>query len=386
VQCHSDEDCSLLGVCSGSSGVCQCDVGWTGADCGQLDLAPAQPNSGLNETASGISSWGANIFPAAEAGGGGGDSWHMLAAEFENKCGISRWSPNSAIVLATSDRGAAGPYKRRKVVVPPFAHNPKVVRAPDGTWLMYTIGVKLPPSELFNCTEAGVAQQQQQQQPGRNPLNRESNISLYTSKALEGPWERFGVVLGPDYEGTWDEDTTNPSPWVLANGTVLLMYRGCVVHQPGCAGEYMGVASAPGWRGPYTRLGKGPILPDVYAEDPSLWLDRRGNFHFLMHYIPDSQRVARHAFARSFTGPWSMHTSSIPYNSTVAFSDGTVVSYEKRERPHIVWGAAGNPQFLVTGVVIPQGQHGYSGRSFTLVQPFRAAADGGNPRIVMDSH
>ena len=52
--------------------------------------------------------------------------------------------------------------------------------------------------------------------------------------------------------------------------TVLLMYRGCTVFQPGCNGEYMGVASAPTWKGPYTRLLPRPILPKIYAEDPSM--------------------------------------------------------------------------------------------------------------------
>jgi hypothetical protein len=293
----------------------------------------------------------------------------MYAAEFENKCGISHWSPNSAIVHATSTTGPAGPYSRKDVVVVPFAHNPKVVRAPDGTWLMYTIGVQLPASQLFNCSgpdeEVAAASPPP---PGRNPENRESNITLFTSKSLEGPWTRYGTVLGPDYQGTWDEDTSNPSPWVLANGTVLLMYRGCIVFQPGCNGEYMGVASAPSWKGPYTRLLPTPILPKVYAEDPSLWQDKRGNFHFLMHYIPDNQLVARHAFSRSFLGPWALHEKSIPYNSTVQFTDGTVTTYEKRERPHIVWDAQMNPAWLVTGVVTPSGQHGYAGKSFTLVQ------------------
>ena len=30
--CETDEDCSLLGVCT--SGACYCDPGWHGADCG----------------------------------------------------------------------------------------------------------------------------------------------------------------------------------------------------------------------------------------------------------------------------------------------------------------------------------------------------------------
>lgn len=55
-----------------------------------------------------------------------------------------------------------------------------------------------------------------------------------------------------------------------------------------------------------------------------MWVDKRGNFHFLMHYIPDSVLVARHAFARHYTGPWSIHEKTIPYNSTVDFTDGSV--------------------------------------------------------------
>ena len=35
---------------------------------------------------------------------------------------------------------------------------------------------------------------------------------------------------------------------------------------------------------------------------PLTGVDKRGHFHFLMHYIPDAVLVARHAFARSYTG------------------------------------------------------------------------------------
>jgi hypothetical protein len=142
-----------------------------------------------------------------------------------------------------------------------------------------------------------------------------------------------------------------------------------------------------------------------------MWVDKRGNFHFLMHYIPDNVLVARHAFARDYTGPWAMHETTIPYNSTVQFMGGgsgkcsntcvsvlavrnqpmitcdklysrqiclckhgcivlgcCAVTYEKRERPHIVFDDKMDPTWLVTGAVLPTGQHGYSGKSFTLVQ------------------
>ena len=112
------------------------------------------------------------------------------------------------------------------------------------------------------------------------------------------------------------------------------------------------------------------MLPDVPAEDPSLWVDPRGHFHFLMHYIPDTKRVARHAFARSYAGPWTV-SDTVPYNSTVAFAAGSpyaAVTYEKRERPHIVFDEAGVPKYFVTGVVEGSTFVGYSGLSSTLVQ------------------
>jgi hypothetical protein len=176
---------------------------------------------------------------------------------------ISKWSPNSAIVHAVSVTGPTGPYARKDVAVPPFAHNPKVVQAPDGTWLMYTIGVPVDASKLANCSTDTVTGAKLLQRaeagksnaapspPGRTPGNLESNVTLFTARSIAGPWTRFGVVLGPDWEGTWDEDTSNPSPLVLPNGTVLLMYRGCVVGGGGCHSEYIGIASASNWRGPY---------------------------------------------------------------------------------------------------------------------------------------
>jgi hypothetical protein len=46
------------------------------------------------------------------------------------------------------------------------------------------------------------------------------------------------------------------------------------------------------------------------------------------------------------------------------------VTWEKRERPHIVWDDQKNPTWLITGAVLPGGR-GYNGKSFTLVQQVR---------------
>ena len=172
---------------------------------------PVKRGTGYNLTGETppTSTWGANIFP------GDGGAWHMYAAEFENNCDISSWSPNSAIVHATSTTGPDGPYTRTDVAIRPFAHNPKVVRAPDGTWLMYTIGTPVAVSDLKNCSMAvaslrgndsnaairpDVAVRSHDDSraspsappppPGRTPKNLESNVTLFTSKSIEGPWAR----------------------------------------------------------------------------------------------------------------------------------------------------------------------------------------------------
>ena len=127
VNCTSNEECSLLGVCIDRK--CECDHGWSGVDCGVLNLLPVVHGSGYNLTGQTppISSWGANIFPAPKGSLTKGDTgmadpdvdiWHMLAAEFEGHCDISHWSPNSAIIHAVSTTGADGPYTRQGWVCP----------------------------------------------------------------------------------------------------------------------------------------------------------------------------------------------------------------------------------------------------------------------------
>jgi hypothetical protein len=105
VNCTTDEECSLLGVCT--AGKCVCDPGWKGDDCGIFNLAPAVAGSGYNLTGLSppTSSWGANIFQDDSDK----KKWHMFVAEFANHCDISAWSPNSKITHSVSSTGEWAP-------------------------------------------------------------------------------------------------------------------------------------------------------------------------------------------------------------------------------------------------------------------------------------
>ena len=50
IACVTAENCSLNGVCDGSTGRCTCDKGWRGYDCSRLDLHPTPRTAGCELT------------------------------------------------------------------------------------------------------------------------------------------------------------------------------------------------------------------------------------------------------------------------------------------------------------------------------------------------
>ena len=154
--CRTDLDCSLNGICSGApddldvdaEAACACDPGWTGERCESLDLLPVDADvlgfDPRSEDGRNMSSWGGGILQL-------GDAFHLWASELANHCGISSYILNSGVVHATAS-DVAGPFvKRGDFVIPPFAHEPVVVRAPTGeVALGATQGCLAVPSQLLS--------------------------------------------------------------------------------------------------------------------------------------------------------------------------------------------------------------------------------------------
>ena len=136
--CTTAADCFLNGDCSSTSGTCVCDPAWRGSancDVMSFDLLDKTSMPGYyNSTAS---SWGG--FPI-EAGGSDGGYW-LFHAQMANGCGLSTWTSNSIVARSKSTTGRVeGPYEFDREVLPHFAHNPTIRRAPDGTYVVYFIG------------------------------------------------------------------------------------------------------------------------------------------------------------------------------------------------------------------------------------------------------
>ena len=132
--CSTEDDCNLNGACS-TSNVCVCSTPWRGEDCGELDLLPAAAPDGALYRRANVSSWCASTVIDSVTG-----HWHAVVAQMADNCGLNSWESNSQLVHVVSENGPAGPYVNETLIRLPFSHNPKLIKAPDGTYLIFHIG------------------------------------------------------------------------------------------------------------------------------------------------------------------------------------------------------------------------------------------------------
>eukprot|EP00937_MAST-01D_sp_MAST-1D-sp2_P004325 g4325.t1 len=380
-RCARDEDCSLNGVCDVGSGACACDRPWGSLDCSKLQFKAASTSTcgqacAYHAMDAHNTSWGGSIIPAE-------GRYYMAAAEMAGGCSLGQWLTNSQVVLAVAD-DVTGPYSKVGVAIAPWAHNPQIVRAHDGTFLIFALGngstTPNPHGEPVQCARrAGVAHvppprhrlegstgtrprraPSQGQNKNKNK-NQTVGFVLHYSDSPKGPWAALPVTLD-DFQAGDNMDNWNPAPVALPDGRVRIM-----VHTDPApwAGEV--VYEAPHWRGPYKRL-----TGDVMAycshcqEDPFMWVDRRGRWHALLHkmfddggYAPSSDPVPSpgwpggHIYSRDGL-LWSRQQRA--YSTNITMLDGTVLVTRRRERPKLVFDSDGVPTHLTNGVILASGE------------------------------
>lgn len=359
--CTSDEECNLNGICA--AGACACDAGWAGATCGLLDVLPLEVGaSGMNELPR-SSSWGGSVVFAAEDG-----LFHMFFSEILGHCPMANWQTNSACFHSTS-ASAIGPFANKTQVIGAWCHNAIIRQAWDehgAIYLLWHIGDGSEPGKVVNCTEAPAAPSAERPAPTGDPARRAlggySNWISY-SRSIWGPWTPFGEnVLPGGAPGSWDASVVNMAPFPLANGTVLLGYRGADAQHV----EKLGAAIAANWSGPYKSVTPAAPIVNASGEDPALWLDKRGNFHMLFHAFAT---MGGHVFARALAGPWTL-SDAAPYNATISWSNGTTIAYAERERPELLLDADGTPLVLYSAVLL-RGNGTAWGPSFTAAQKIK---------------
>jgi hypothetical protein len=264
--------------------------------------------------------------------------WHLFMAEIgpAGRKGLGGWQAHSQLAHAVA-KSPAGPYKRKALVAAPEHHNPTLKVSPiDQSWNLYSI-------------------------------SRGSGPIVASSSSDEGEtW----TSTTPGVEVSSEQ---NPGPLLWKNGSMTMWYRDHAQTSSPCSGESIGVQYCDN----KTAMCSGGINP-VYShtsEDPSVFIDSRGNYHMLVNALPGGcvpkLQQGGHAWSRDGI-VWSEPRVGA-YNTTVVFTDGTSMQCSRRERPQMVQDAAGLPVVMFSGVTgCPQiaSQPAYKGGGdcFTLAQ------------------
>ena len=108
-------------------------------------MEPAAPPAEQAFHSESYVSWGGSVIQAEPTKEGEG-AYHMFAAVFGRGAGLHSWESNSEIMhlLSPSPLGLFKPStdgpQQDGIIVSKEAHNPTIVRANDGTYLLFSIG------------------------------------------------------------------------------------------------------------------------------------------------------------------------------------------------------------------------------------------------------
>lgn len=266
-------------------------------------------------------------------------------------CGLRTWTSHSRIAHATA-KSPLGPFARKDIALKQEAHNASPLRGKDGWWYLFHIGDGSGHA-VSNCTEASVAEatgsSTHSATQGASGSPAASGSFLHRAKAPEGPWEAL-PNLG----------CNNPAPMIHHNGTFFVgcndggfkIYRSEGDPSLGNWTKVVTLVFPPKWGGGHS--------PYIRCEDPYLWMDKRGSWHFISHNYdyrdgwpanPNQTMpvlVAGHGYSTDGI-TWRFSTNP-PYNSWVDFDDGHRQMFATMERPHLVFGSNGDPTHILNGV------------------------------------
>lgn len=268
-----------------------------------------------------------------------------MADDVGGFCGLREWTSHSRIAHATA-KTPLGPFIRKAVALPQEAHNASPLRSKDGLWYLFHIGDGSG-KPVSNCSEpdTSTASRSQVHAASGRGVAVATAVSasnggsfLHRAKSPDGPWEAL-----PDLE------CNNPAPMLHHNGTFFVgcnngaftIYRSEGDPSLGKWVEVVKMTFPAAWGGGHSQF--------IRCEDPYLWMDTRGNWHFISHNYdyrdgwpanPNQTMpilVAGHGFSTDGL-EWNFSTTP-PYGSYADLADGRRQMFATMERPHLVCAA-----------------------------------------------
>ena len=226
--------------------------------------------------------------------------YHLFASRWPRQYPMHPgWLFHSEIVRAVADR-PEGPYTFQEVVLPRRSHhlfdgrathNPSIHKCGD-TYLLFYVGV------TYNAEPPAAEGHPTNEDRYYRQVWHNKRIGLATAPSVLGPWTRRDLPILEPRPGKWDTTiTSNPAPCVKPDGSVYLIYKSSAP-PAGRVGPFsLGMAHAPHWTAPFTRLQDAPLFgigsDDRHVEDPFLWHDGE-QFNIIMKDMTGSMCGEHH--------------------------------------------------------------------------------------------
>lgn len=305
-------------------------------------------------------------------------TYHMYASRFPKSLPFHPgWMIASEVVHGVSD-SAHGPFIFSDVSLPSrgaeywdgrSTHNPRILEH-DGKYYLLYMGSTHPfidpiYDELTLDSKWCIV--------GRS----NKRIGLAISDSPYGPWKRFDKpILDTKPETFYSFLTSNPSPIIQEDGSVMMMFKGrSYLGDDKYSNMSIGMACAPNIEGPYTVVNEGRPIFDVKgqgeAEDPFLWKDKTG-YHVIFkdHVAKFTGEKGGGVLAHSKDGiHWDIDKDPKAYSLTVEWEDGRIEKQGQLERPFIFF-ENGKPAYLFFATMDGPGGFENASNSWNMVIPF----------------
>ena len=203
-------------------------------------------------------------------------------------------------------------------------------------------------------------------------------IGLAVADSPYGPWKRLDEPILKTKPNTFFSFlTSNPSPVVQEDGSVMMIFKGRRHMEDGkYSNMALGIAYAPTIEGPYRVLNNEQPIFQVAgqgeAEDPFLWKDDKG-YHaiFKDHVAKFTGEKGGGVMAHSKDGiNWTVDKDPKAYSKTVEWEDGTIAKQGQLERPFILF-EDGKPTFIFFATMDGPGEFENGTHSWNMVIPLK---------------
>jgi len=320
--------------------------------------------------------WGSSVIKGED------NKYHMYASRWPKMLPFHPgWMVASEIVHATSDT-PEGPYKFKDIALGArgtqfwdgrSCHNPKIVKYKD-TYILYYMGSTHPFEEVTeeNLSEFNLSSK------WCIAARWGKRIGIATSKSPYGPWDRLDTpILDVKPNTYYNFLTSNPSPLIKDDGSVVLIFKSRDYKQDGISNGDMSVsvATASNYKGPYKVIGDKPLFSENNfgeIEDPHLWSDANG-----FHMVAKDQRgritgdAGDGLLAHSEDGMnWVIDKYPKAYTKMVKWDNGKTVKQGQLERPFVLV-ENGKPTHLFFATMNGPGGFSNGTKTWNMVIPLK---------------